>query len=181
MANHFRKSFDRPVAVRQLLVAEADIAAGEKLLRLLANADGIAGKPATRRQRPGDEGTSSRSHAAAEAAFAFALRQRRLKVFGESFTAEAPFAMLLTLYVHGDREPDMSVRSLTKLAWLPYTTVVRWVQDLERDGWIERNHDITDRRKVKGGIKLSDRARTALEQAFSWAEADMEGVPDGNG
>lgn len=173
MANHFRKSFGRPVRTRQLLVAEADIAAARKLLLLLANADELPTRKA-RSRGCADAGSGNRSQIVDDAMFAFVLRQRRLKIFGESFTSEAPFAMLLTLYLNEHRDPQMSVRSLTKLAWLPYTTVVRWVDELERDGWIARNADVSDRRQVKGGLKLSDKGRAALERLFGWAEEEAD-------
>jgi DNA-binding MarR family transcriptional regulator len=151
-----------------LLIHDSEIAAARTLLLLLANSGGEA-----------DDSTEVRASALAtdpspirdRAEQAFALRQRRMELFERfegSFGTEPPFALLLTLYVHEEREPDISVRLLAKLAWLAYTTVVRWVDELESKGLIQRQAHPSDGRA--GRVQLTKKARSALENLFSGAD-----------
>jgi DNA-binding MarR family transcriptional regulator len=67
--------------------------------------------------------------------------------------------------VNEEREPDISVRLLGKLAWLAYTTAVRWVDELESKGLVRRQAHPSDGRA--GRVQLTKKARAALEKLFS--------------
>lgn len=163
MAKRKRKLFDAsPPLGRQIVVSDADVAAAERLLSMLVASE-------SRRGKPGDSALHSEvdnpSVLLAEAWRAFALRQRRLKVFGKGFTAEPPFAILLTLYVTENLEPIITISRLSELAMLSLTTVLRWLDQLTDGKWIERTEDKSDGRRVH--IALTNKARLALQQVFS--------------
>lgn len=132
---------------------------------MLANSSGKSGPP---RQEAPQAPTPDTSPVREAAERAFAFRQRRMEMFDGSFATEPPFALLLALYVHEEREPDISVRMLAKLAWLAYTTAVRWVDELEREGLVEREAHPGDGRA--GRVQLTKKARAALETLFGGPE-----------
>jgi DNA-binding MarR family transcriptional regulator len=146
---------------RHLLVHDSDIAAARVLLTMLANSGGKAGPPLQEKPKTLAT-TSSRVRDAAESAYAF--RQRRMEMFAGRFSTEPPFALLLALYVNEERTADISVRLLAKLAWVAYTTVVRWVDDLECEGLVEREAHPDDGRA--GRVQLTKKGRAALETLF---------------
>jgi DNA-binding MarR family transcriptional regulator len=65
------------------------------------------------------------------------------------------------------REPEISVRLLAKLAWLAYTTTVRWVDELNQKGWVRLDTHRSDGRAHR--VELTEKARAALEELFSGA------------
>lgn len=94
------------------------------------------------------------------------LRQRRIEILGKSFLAEPPFDILLALYAYEDREPNVTATRVTQLAWLTPTTALRWLDHLVSEGWVTRTAVAADRRKAQ--LKLTDKARKALDELFSW-------------
>lgn len=110
--------------------------------------------------------SSSREYMLQQAQAALALRQRRLELFGDALSAEAPFAMLLALYVNEDREPVLTLTRLTQLSWVNPSTAIRWLEVLVDDGWIDRATDPDDLRKVR--LSMSTKARQKLDELFRW-------------
>jgi DNA-binding MarR family transcriptional regulator len=96
------------------------------------------------------------------------LSQRRVAVLDRSFSAEAPFMMLLALYATEKREPSVTVTNLTQLAGTTPSTTLRWIEPLMDGGWITRSSVAEDRRKAL--ISLTEKARRGLEELFSWPE-----------
>jgi hypothetical protein len=149
---------------RHLLVHDSEIEAARTLLQLLANEGATA---QGRRDAGGTTPAAKRSPIRDKAEDVFAFRQRRMEMFDGSFGSEAPFALLLTLYVCEGREPEISVRLLAKLAWLAYTTTVRWVDELDQKGWVRLDTHRSDGRAHR--VELTEKARAALEELFSGA------------
>jgi DNA-binding MarR family transcriptional regulator len=141
------------------LVHDSEVAAARTLLQLLANSGASADDGALPGTRLPATGHSAARDKAEEA---FALRQRRMEMFEGSIGTESPFALLVTLYVYEDREPDISVRLLAKLAWLAYTTTVRWVDELDREGLVRLKPHRSDARAHR--VALTKMARAALEK-----------------
>jgi hypothetical protein len=153
----------RTPTVRRVFVAETDVAAAQRLLSAIAAGDTLE-PPAGRggNQRP------NRRDALEQAELVLALRERRARMFEGSFSPEPPFALLLALYVHEEREPDVTMTRLAQLAWISHSTAIRWFETLFDQGWLERREDPKDKRQIF--VSLSAKARTALDNLFSWRD-----------
>ncbi len=105
---------NRAPIVRRVFVSEDDVDAAERLLSLIARS-----RELSQRAAAGKSGKpSNRSEALEQAQIALALRQRRVRFFEGSFSAEPPFTLLLALYANQDREPVMTYTRLIQLAWV---------------------------------------------------------------
>ena len=93
----------RAPIVRRVFVSEDDVDAAARLLSLIARSRDLSQRAAA-----GKPGNSNRSVALEQAQIALALRQRRVRFFEGSFSAEPPFTLLLALYANQDREPVMT-------------------------------------------------------------------------
>ena len=147
---------------------EDDVDAAERLLSLIARSRDLSQRAAA-----GQPGNSNRSVALEQAQIALALRQRRVRFFEGSFSAEPPFTLLLALYANQDREPVMTYTRLIQLAWVSSGTAARWLDRLAEDGWIERTDHLEDQRRIF--MSLTAKARKALDDLFSWPERQRGG------
>lgn len=154
---------NRAPAPRRMFVSDDDLAAAERLLALIAASRGPGGEEPERGRQAGE-----RAVARANAGLALALRQRRVRLFGENFSADAPFTLMLAIYVHEEREPVITYSRLVQLAWLSSATTARWLQLLAEHGWVERKGDAADQRKTL--LSLSAKARHAMDTLFSWPD-----------
>lgn len=145
---------------RRIVVSEEDVRSAARLLALLAPGATETGKRARKGRSP------SRLELVDHARTALAIRERRIHKLGHGFSAEPPFVMLLALYVAEQHEPIVSVTRLTQLSFIQPTTVLRWLEPLTANGWIERRSDPDQRRKAM--LSLSEKARTALDDLFTW-------------
>jgi DNA-binding MarR family transcriptional regulator len=153
---------DRP---RVLWVADEDISAAARLLSLLRDqSDGLDASSANNKA----EKMSRRRRALERARLAHYARQRRIELFGQMFTNEPPFQMLLSLYVSEDRESPLTMTKLTELSSLAPSTALRWLEPLSVAGWITRTGHPQNRRKAQ--IHLTDQARNTLEVLFGWVD-----------
>jgi DNA-binding MarR family transcriptional regulator len=160
MRNRIASAWLRGRGLRPILVTDEDVAAARRLLALVADESSGGGPPRDRRQLVED------------ARWVHGLRQRRLAIFGESFIAEPPFAILLGLYANEPEEGQVTVTRLAQLAWTSPTSTLRWLEELVRDGWLVRLSGESRHRGAK--IMLSAKARSALDRLFSWSDE-----PDG--
>jgi DNA-binding MarR family transcriptional regulator len=96
------------------------------------------------------------------------MRLRRIEILGETFSTEAPFAILLALYTTEHRDAPVIITRVNEVACLAQTTTLRWLSVLASEGWITRSKIAGDRRRVF--LSLTDQARIALDQLFSWPE-----------
>jgi hypothetical protein len=160
----------RTPTVRRVFVAESDVAAAHRLLSAIAAGDDPSYEPKSRagESREGPD----RRQALAHAEIVLALRERRVRMFEGSFSPEAPFALLLALYVHEAREPDITMTRLTQLAWIGNSTTIRWLEVLVEQGWLERRDDPADKRQIF--VSLSAKARDALDELFGWRDPKLE-------
>jgi hypothetical protein len=77
-----------------------------------------------------------------------AARRQRDKVFGEDLFADPAWDILLDLYAAFLEERQVSVSSLCIAAAVPPTTALRWLKLMTKSGWLEREADPIDRRRV---------------------------------
>lgn len=83
-------------------------------------------------------------------------RRRREKAFGGDLFGEPAWDILLELYAAEHAQRKLSVSSVCYVSAVPATTALRWIQRLEKDGWLERAEDPLDGRR--SWIQLTERA-----------------------
>src|SRR4051794_24407033 len=103
---------------RGLWIADEDLSAARRLLELFDDSSILSEAG----------GSSGRRVALDRARSAHSLRQRRVDILGNEFSAEPPFALLLALYVIEEREPATTPTRLNYLASLSLTTALRWLE-----------------------------------------------------
>ena len=91
-------------------------------------------------------------------------RDLRRKLFKRNIFGEPAWDILLTLYVIDSDRRRLSTGDLCKLAGLPLTTGLRWLDCLDEDGLIKRLPSTLDQRIVH--VELTDNGRTALDDYF---------------
>ena len=74
-------------------------------------------------------------------------RRRRNEVFGEDLFGEPAWDLLLELYAAEITQQRVSISSACIASAVPPTTALRWIEKLEKDGWIGREGDPLDRRR----------------------------------
>jgi DNA-binding MarR family transcriptional regulator len=88
-------------------------------------------------------------------------RDLRQKLFDRIMFGEPAWDILLGLYVIYNDRRRLSTRQLSKLANLPLTTALRWLDYLEQQGLIRRLPSSSDHRVVD--IELSDKGRASMD------------------
>lgn len=106
-------------------------------------------------------------------------RRQREKSFGADLFGEPAWDILLELYAAESTQKRLSVSGACYASAVPYTTGLRWVLKLEKDGWIKRVSDPFDGRRC--WVELTEHAfsamRTHLIQLALRAEMGALAVP----
>jgi hypothetical protein len=92
------------------------------------------------------------------------LRASRQRIFGTRLFGEPAWDMILTLLdadLSGRKE---SVSGAYIASGVPPTTALRSLRDLEREGWVEREPDLLDRRRCF--VRLTEQGRACLIELF---------------
>jgi DNA-binding MarR family transcriptional regulator len=94
------------------------------------------------------------------------IRQRRKRetLFNAEIFADPAWDMLLDLYAAELEGSDVSVSSLCIAAAVPTTTALRWIKLLSDQGWLVRQQDPNDGRRIN--MRLSDESRSRLNRYF---------------
>lgn len=100
------------------------------------------------------------------------LRSRRRRIFGPGIFGEPAWDMLLDLYSATLEGRAESVSSVAVASGAPPTTALRWIMLLEESGWVVREPDPNDGRRVL--VSLSPRARSAMDLFFN--QPELEGL-----
>jgi DNA-binding MarR family transcriptional regulator len=107
------------------------------------------------------------SFAAADEARAVAqiieARRQRTTVFSENLFADPAWDVMLELYLAELEGRSVATSQLGHSANIPLTTLLRWIEKLEGDGWVRRMPDPTDDRRVF--VEISTRG---LETMRDW-------------
>ena len=74
-------------------------------------------------------------------------RRKRAKHFPQGLFGEPAWDMLLDLFVSCQNGTEISVTSACIAAYVPATTALRWLQNLELTGFVERFADAKDKRR----------------------------------
>lgn len=96
------------------------------------------------------------------------LRARRRRVFAENLFGEPGWDLLLGLYLAELEDRVESISSLACASDVPMTTALRWTSMLIKGGWIEREQDSTDARRIL--LRLSEKARSGMDSFFNQPE-----------
>jgi DNA-binding MarR family transcriptional regulator len=94
------------------------------------------------------------------------IRQRRTResLFNTDLFADPAWDMLLDLYAAELEGGDVSVSSLCIAAAVPTTTALRWIKLLSDQGWLVRQQDPHDGRRIN--MRLSKGSRSRLNRYF---------------
>ena len=87
-------------------------------------------------------------------------RRRRDSHFQAELFGEPAWDILLELYAAEQTHQKLSVSSVCVASAVPPTTALRWVERMERDGWLRREDDPHDARR--SWVFLTRQASTAM-------------------
>lgn len=88
-------------------------------------------------------------------------RKRRAAVLGQSdLFGEPAWDILLGLYASAEAQQKLTVSGVGEVSGVPQTTAIRWIEKLEKDGWVRRVPDPVDRRR--SWILLTERASNSM-------------------
>jgi len=87
-------------------------------------------------------------------------RRRRDTQFGANLFGEPAWDMLLELYLAHLEQRRTTVSSACRASASPQTTGLRWIRQLQTQGWIQRQSDPLDGRRV--WLSLTDRACASM-------------------
>ena len=150
--------------------AQASMPAGETSSSILAPIRPNTAKPQDQRC----EFVSGRHRRILNAEYAreaYDIRRRRADIFGNAeLFGEPAWDILLDLYIAYVEEKPVSVSSACIGSAAPPTTGLRWLGILSKNGFVLREHDPQDQRRVL--VRLTERGLTAMDDYFANA-----GVP----
>ena len=99
---------------------------------------------------------------------AYHIRRRRTDIFGNAeLFGEPAWDILLDLYIAYVENKPVSVSSACIGSAAPPTTGLRWLGILSENGFVLREHDPQDQRRVL--VRLTERGLTAMDDYFASA------------
>lgn len=93
------------------------------------------------------------------------IRRRREELFGPRLFADPSWDILLELYLSSLTQQKVAVSSACRAACVPPTTALRWIAQLEDQGFIKRESDPLDGRRQF--LQLTSAAQEKIELLFS--------------
>lgn len=144
-------------ARRTVRVSDRDVAEAKRLLSLLADVE-----PGS---EPASASSESRSGELLDRARAIlAARRRRETLFGSIIFGEPAWDMLLILYLDAS-ESRRTLGRLGQLAGISKSTVLRWIDYLDRQELVRREPHPTDKRATF--VELTEKGRKAIDMYLS--------------
>lgn len=95
---------------------------------------------------------------------AYIDRRKRIVFFGSWLFGEPAWDILLVLYIESDLQ-RCTISRLSEFTGAAMTTILRWLEALEKRGLVRRTEHPTDRRSVF--IELTGKGEDALNSYFS--------------
>lgn len=91
------------------------------------------------------------------------LKARRLReeMFGPEMFADPAWDILLDLYTAEAKGQSVQISSLAIAARVPHSTAIRWAKIMTRSGFLVREKDPSDARRIH--VRLSPKARELME------------------
>ena len=88
-------------------------------------------------------------------------RRRRAEAFGHTdLFGEPAWDILLGLYVAAEAQQKLTVSAVCEISGVPQSTALRWIEKLEKKGWVYRTPDSNDRRRF--WMLLTERASNSI-------------------
>lgn len=106
-----------------------------------------------------------RAFLARRAQHAIEARRKRREILGADLAAEPCWEILLTLYANWAKDTKISVTDLSYESGIPVATVVRWLAVLVQRGFVCRDTDPTDARRI--WLRLTRTAVASLEHILT--------------
>ena len=88
-------------------------------------------------------------------------RRRRERYFGGELFGEPAWEILLELYAAEQADEKLSVSGACHVSGAPGTTALRYVNRLQKDGWIRRDQDSLDGRRC--WLRLTEQGLSAMQ------------------
>jgi DNA-binding MarR family transcriptional regulator len=137
------------------------------------------------RQRAEAETQSSQSvcpdNLLAVARFFYLARQSRAEYFSPAMFGEPAWGVILALYLKEAEAVGPTISSLARAAGTPVSTAVRWLDYLEKRGWVERQSNSVDGRALTAMLSIEGRnrlekylRRLLLSMTAAWNEITGE-------
>lgn len=99
------------------------------------------------------------------------VRGRRSRIFGGGLFCDPAWDILLELFVAELSDRKLSVSGASYASAAPHTTGLRWIQRLEKDGWVRRVSDPSDLRR--SWLVLTDDGSTKMRQILAEFAANL--------
>ena len=100
-------------------------------------------------------------------------RRERERLFGNDLFFDPAWDILLELYHTQTTHQRIAISELGRAAAIPPTTTLRWVDKLEESGWVIRQPDPLDRRRVF--VELSRQGTNLMEVYFARLQTSASG------
>ena len=140
-------------------LTDQDVRDAVRLFRLLSSSG--KGEPLSSRLFPPIQGQATHDELVARARTVLGSRQLRTSYFSPSIFGEPAWDVLLVLYIAEASGARQTIGKLADRIKIPPTTVLRWVDYLEKARLVDRQPHPTDRRVAF--IRLLEKGRSALE------------------
>ena len=101
-------------------------------------------------------------------------RRERDAIFGDELFADPAWDILLELYAATLLEKRIATSEVCGAAAVPQTTALRWLDKLDRLGWLERHADPEDGRRVF--VDLTAKGAAAMERYFEEVGPETAGA-----
>lgn len=101
-------------------------------------------------------------------------RRAREEILGTDLFADPAWDMLLASYLGEILQTRMSVSELCEASAVPATTALRWLQELQDQGWLRRKNDPLHGRRV--WVELTPQGSVRLAGYFAVMSSDLLGV-----
>jgi DNA-binding MarR family transcriptional regulator len=158
---------DHETRAKRVTLSPEDVRQAIRLLQRLTGP--------TRRVSDRSVEVASRDALSSVAQLSLAVRQERNQHFSPAMFGEPAWDLLLALYVEQAENEAPTVSMLAKVAGIPITTALRWMDYLEEKRLIERERSSFDRRAST--VTLSESGRTRLEGYFAEVLVALDGNP----
>ena len=96
-------------------------------------------------------------------------RRKRISLFSPNLFADPAWDMMLELFHAHLEGRRLATSELAHKANVPVTTSLRWIDKLETDGWVSREPDPHDLRRV-----FADISQRGLETMRAWLKEWLE-------
>jgi hypothetical protein len=128
--------------------------------------------PETTGQREDESGLAS-ARLKERARAMYVARRARMRFFARGINGEPAWDMLLALYGSDVGPAGHTTTEVTEMSAAPPTTALRWLDYLVDQGLVTKEISACDRRVVC--VRLSAKARKAMEDYFSWEAKEALG------